>query len=73
MAYTLAELENQLDETSAAISAIMTGAQSYKLGDRMVSRADLATLEARETRLRKEISRINGGRPRVSSVNLSGN
>jgi len=71
--YTLAEKETQLDEVAAAISAILSGAQSYKLGDRMVSRANLGELEAREKRLEKDIARLSGGRPRVSTGYFTGN
>ena len=71
--FTLADKQAQLAEVSAAISAIMNGAQSYRLGDRQVSRADLATLEMREKRLERDVARLAGSRPRVSSAVLSGN
>lgn len=71
--YTLAEKETQLDEVAAAIKAILEGAQSYRLGDRSVTRADLGMLEAREKRLEKDIARLSGGRPRVSNGYFTGN
>lgn len=71
--FTLAEKETQLDEVTAAISAILSGAQSYRLGDRTVTRADLAQLEARQMRLEKDVDRLSGARPRVSTANFSGN
>jgi hypothetical protein len=73
MALTLAEKEQELDETTAAIKAILEGAQEYRLGDRTVKRADLGMLEARQTRLEKDVARLSGSRPRVSSVRLDGN
>jgi uncharacterized protein involved in exopolysaccharide biosynthesis len=71
--FTLAEKEAQLDETTAAISAILSGAQSYRLGDRTVTRADLAQLEARQMRLEKDVDRLSGARPRVSNATFGGN
>lgn len=40
----------QLTEVQNAISAVMTG-QSYKIGNRALTRADLAALEKREETL----------------------
>jgi len=73
MAITLAEKENELDETTAAIKAIQDGAQEYRLGDRTVKRADLGTLEARQQRLERDVARMSGAKPRVSNVRLNGN
>ena len=42
----------QLEEVQAAITAILTGAQSYNHDGRTLTRADLSTLEEREKRLR---------------------
>lgn len=40
----------QLEEVQAAISAVMLG-QSYRIGNRALTRADLGALEAREEKL----------------------
>lgn len=42
----------QLEEVQAAISAILSGAQSYNMDGRSLSRADLDTLARYEARLR---------------------
>lgn len=54
-------LKEQLKQVRTAIAAIETGAQSYKIGNRSLSRPDLATLYARETRLKAEIARAETG------------
>jgi hypothetical protein len=71
--FTLVEKEAQLDKTTAAIDAVQDGAQSYKLGDRTFTRADLAELEARQKRLERDVARLSGARPRVSYARLGGN
>lgn len=47
---TLKTTLEQLTEVQNAISAVMTG-QSYKIGNRALTRADLAALEKREEML----------------------
>lgn len=42
----------QLEEVQTAISQILTGAQSYSIGGRSLTRADLPTLVAHEKYLR---------------------
>ena len=54
-------LETQLESVQAAIKAIEGGAQSYMISNRSVTRADLATLYARETTLKSQIAREKGG------------
>ena len=54
-------LETQLERVQAAIAAIETGAQEYKIANRRLTRADLATLYARETSLKSQIARETGG------------
>lgn len=39
-------LAEQLAQVNAAIAAVLAGGQSYKLGSRSVTRADLAMLKA---------------------------
>lgn len=54
-------LQAQLENVRAAIAAVETGAQSYKIANRSVTKADLATLYAREKSLKAEIARATGG------------
>lgn len=58
--------ETQLERVQLAIAAIEGRAQSYSIAGRSLSRADLATLYARETRLLALIARAaRGGGIRV--------
>lgn len=59
MAATLAE---QLANVQAAIEAIETGAQSAAVDGQTLTRADLRTLYARESRLLNKIDRADRGR-----------
>lgn len=61
MAATLAQ---QLASVQTAISAIEGGAQSVQIDGMTVSRADLATLYAREERIENKIARTARGRDR---------
>lgn len=54
-------LETQLERVQMAIAAIESGAQSYQIANRKVTRGDLATLYAREKSLKAEIARTSGG------------
>jgi len=55
----------QLAEINQAISAIQSGAQSYKVGNQSVTKASLATLYAERERLEKKVAEetaaLNGG------------
>lgn len=58
--------ETQLERVQLAIAAIESGAQSYSIAGRSLSRADLETLYAREARLLALIGRVaRGGGIRV--------
>ncbi|MFX3635445.1 MAG: peptidylprolyl isomerase [Candidatus Pristimantibacillus sp.] len=54
-------LREQLQEVRNAISAILGGAQEYRIGSRSIKRPDLGQLYAEQTRLEKEIRSIEGG------------
>lgn len=54
-------LETQLERVQMAIAAIESGAQSYQIANRKVTKGDLATLYAREKSLKAEIARASGG------------
>ena len=53
-------LETQLERVQTAIAAIESGAQSYRIDNRQLTRADLATLYARESSLKAAIARRDG-------------
>ena len=54
-------LETQLERVQMAIAAIESGAQSYQIANRKVTKGDLATLYAREKSLKAESARASGG------------
>ena len=54
-------LETQLERVQMAIAAIESGAQSYQIANRKVTKGDLATLYDREKSLKAEIARASGG------------
>lgn len=58
-------LEDQLTRVQTAIAAIESGAQSYSIAGRSLSRADLETLYRREQFLLGRIARRDGGGIRV--------
>lgn len=66
----MATLAEQLASVQTAIAAIEGGAQSYSIGTggagaRSLTRADLKTLYARETDLKRQIARAARGGMRV--------
>lgn len=55
------EVQQELDEVNAAISAIVRGAQSYTIGSRSVTKASLAELRSLRGDLRSEVAEIQNG------------
>lgn len=53
--------EEQMEEVQTAIATIESGAQSYSIGNRSFTRADLGTLYDREKWLRKMATREAAG------------
>lgn len=53
--------QTQLEEVQAAITAILTNAQSVEINNRKYSYATLEKLEAMETRLRRAVERETRG------------
>ena len=53
-------LEVQLERVQTAIAAIESGAQEYRIGNRSLTKANLATLYARESSLKAAIARRDG-------------
>lgn len=50
----------QLNEVNAAISAILGGAQEYRIGSRTMRRADLSVLFTERQRLEAAVANENG-------------
>jgi len=59
-----------LEAVEAAIRAVLTGAQGYTLGDRRVTRADLADLRDFRKELKREINQLQGNNRPVSYPDL---
>jgi hypothetical protein len=57
---TLAQAEEKLAEVLTAISAVMTG-QEYRIGDRSMTRANLAELQRAEAYWDAKVRRLSGG------------
>lgn len=57
----LIKLEEQLQEVEDAISAILGGAQEYRIGSRFLRRADLTILYRERDRLNREIDGEKSG------------
>ena len=64
----LKEAKDELAEVKAAISGIISGSQSYKIGSRSVQKADLAALYKRRSTLEDEIRSLDGGTGRFRKV-----
>lgn len=62
---TIEEAELALQQVDAAILAIATGAQSYTVGSRSVTKANLAELRKLKLDLVSEIGMLQGGATRV--------
>ena len=45
-----------LEQINAAITAVLSGGQSYKIGSRQLTRADLSTLQAMRAELEAQIT-----------------
>jgi len=59
-------------EVDAAITALLQTGQEYRLGDRMVRRADLPALWALKRQLDTRGLAENGARPGVASADFTG-
>lgn len=49
-------LQDQLNEVNKAIQTVLVGGQSYKIGSRSLTRADLKMLRAMQSDLKAQIS-----------------
>ena len=54
------EARELLEKVNAAIMKILAGGQSYKIGSRSMTRADLAVLQGMKKDLEAQVSRGNG-------------
>lgn len=61
MSETNTKPEQLLEQVNAAISAVLAGGQSYKIGSRSLTRADLAMLKAMREDLEAQITAGTGG------------
>jgi hypothetical protein len=64
----LAKARAELNQIDSAISAILSGAQSYSIGTRSLTRADLATLYKRKDMLEDLTAALSGGNGRFRRV-----
>jgi hypothetical protein len=64
-------ITQQLEEVQTAITAVLTGAQSYTIDGRTFTRANLDALQKREAYLMKAYKSEQGNRPVLTSMNIS--
>jgi hypothetical protein len=64
----LAEAKAELVQVKKAITAILSGSQSYRIGSRSLTRADLATLYKRQDILEDKVAAFSGGSGRFRRV-----
>lgn len=63
---SLEALQAELTEINAAISAVLQGAQEYRIKDRSLKRADLGLLYRERRILQKQIAEYNGYNTQVA-------
>ena len=64
----LAELKEELAIVKTAIKKVLAGAQSYKIGSRSLTRANLSELRKWKKDLEDEIAALSGGSGRFRRV-----
>lgn len=57
----MSDTEKQIAEINAAITSILSGGQSYKVGNRSLTRGDLATLYQMKKELENNAAGDNNG------------
>jgi len=67
-AQRLKDAREELDQVKSAITAIVSGSQSYSVGSRSLQRADLDTLYKRRDNLVDLIAALEGGSGRFRRV-----
>jgi len=61
----MATLQEMLTEVETAISQLVTGAKSYTIAGRTVTKTDLKELRAWRSELKQEIGQAEGGAART--------
>lgn len=69
---TIEEVQKELAEVNAAISAVVSGAQSYTVGSRSLTRASLAELRRLKDDLLAELDELENGGSRGRLVGWVG-
>ena len=64
----LKKAKAELAQVDSAIAAILGGSQSYRIGSRSLTRADLATLYKRKDILDDKVAALSGGSGRFRRV-----
>jgi len=64
----LSEKKSELKDVNAAIKMILGGAQSYSIGSRSLTRANLSELRKWKKELEAEIAALSGGSGRFRRV-----
>jgi len=72
MAYTDSDAATRLAAVRAAIGSILSGNQSYSIGDRTFRKGDLAQLRAMEKDLVAQVAQSNRRAPRVVRASFRG-
>ena len=68
----IVRLTEELGDARRAIRDILDGGQSVTVGDLSYTEASMPALRALEHALRRQIARLDGTRPAMLRVNLSG-
>jgi len=64
----LKKAKAELEQVDAAIAAVLSGSQSYRIGTRSLTRADLETLYKRKDKLEDIVDALSGGIGRFRRV-----
>ena len=64
----LARAKAELEQVDTAIASILSGAQSYRIGTRSLTRADLSVLYKRKDALQDLVDGLSGGSGRFRRV-----
>ena len=64
----LVKRKAELEQVEAAITSILSGAQSYRIGTRSLTRAELSELRKWKKELEDEIASLSGGSGRFRRV-----
>ena len=65
-------IEEQLEEVQSAITALLSGVESYTIDGNTFRRSSLGDLQKREEYLRNKYSQSTGNKPRVAVTRFNG-